>query len=213
MQMVTLNLRQRLQLWADELRAVANDGLRWSADNPYHQQRFARIRRVAAELFAAQDLRDADTLEQRWSADLTHVAPYPGGDAAIFNAAGEILLIQRKDDQLWAMPGGLLEVGETPAQGTCREAWEETGVVVEALALIGVYDSRLCGSSSTAHLYQFVFLCRPCDPNPMPVVSDETLDVGWFSTDSLPPLSPGHTQRIPDAFRYWQGTLSQAVWM
>ena len=208
-----MDLRAQLQLWSDQLRAIANDGLRWSSDNPYHQHRFERIRAVAAELFAAQDERDAETIERIFSADLTHVAPYPGGDAAIMNQAGEMLLIQRKDNQLWAMPGGLLEVGETPAEGTCREAWEETGVEVEPLALIGVYDSRLCGSRTTAHLYQFVFLCRPLQSTARPVVTAETLDVGWFTEDNLPPLSPGHTLRIPDAFRYWQGAETKTIFM
>ena len=58
---------------------------------------------------------NADTIERLYRGDMTHLAPYPCGDAAIFNARGEILLIQRKDDQLWAMPGGGFEVGETPA--------------------------------------------------------------------------------------------------
>ena len=208
---VTDNLRERLQLWSDELRALAADGLRWSSDNPYHQHRFERVRRIAAELFAAQDTRDADTIERRWSQDLTHVSPYVGGDAAIFNARDEMLLIQRTDNRLWAMPGGLLEVGETAAEGTCREAWEETGVRVDAVALIGVYDSRRSGSQLSAQLYHFVFLCRPRDADPRPVVTNETLDVGWFRADALPPLSPGHASRVPEAFRFARGELPQTV--
>lgn len=209
--MPTIELGQQLCLWADALRALANDGLRWSGDNPYHHNRFERVRRIAAELWAAQDARDADAIEQVYRADLTHIAPYPGGDAAIFNAAGAILLIQRRDNGLWAMPGGMLEVGETPAAGTCREAWEETGVEVEPLALIGVYDSRRCGSRTSAHLYQFVFLCRPRDAAAEPRVTDETLDVGWFAPDALPPLSPGHVLRVPDALRFWRGEQTQTI--
>src|SRR3712207_4248329 len=110
-----MDLSQRLRLWADELRAIANEGLHWSTDDPYQTHRFQRVLRIAAEVFAAQDTRDADTVEQIYHADLTHFAPYPVGDAAIINEAGQILLIQRKDDRLWAMPGGGFEVGETPA--------------------------------------------------------------------------------------------------
>jgi ADP-ribose pyrophosphatase YjhB (NUDIX family) len=208
-----MSIRQQLLVWSDELRAIANDGLRWATDNPYNQHRFARVRRIAAELFAAQDVRDADTIEQVFSAELTHIAPYPGGDAAIFNESGQMLLIQRNDNQLWAMPGGLLDVGETPAEGTCREALEETGVAVEAVALIGVYDSRRSGSQTTAHLYQFVFLCRPLESHPQPVVTNETLAVGWFAENDLPPLSPGHVNRIPEAFRFWGGELRQTVFI
>jgi 8-oxo-dGTP pyrophosphatase MutT (NUDIX family) len=170
-----------------------------------------RIRRIAAELFAIQGAGDAEVVERMFADDPWHVAPYPCGDAAIFNAHGEILLIQRKDDQRWAMPGGAFEVGEAPAAAACREAWEETGIEVEPLALVGVYDSRLCGSISRAHLYQFVFLCCPCDPEAQPTVSNETLDVRWYTEGSLPPLSPGHATRIAGAFRYWRGELQGAV--
>src|SRR5215213_5595107 len=205
------DLGQRLRLWADQLRAIANEGLHWNRENPYSLRRFERVRRIAAELFATQDARDGDVIEQIFSADPWHMAPYPCGDAAVFNTHDEILLIQRADDQLWAMPGGAFEVGETPAEGACREAWEETGVAVEPLTLVGVYDSRLCGSRTAAHLYQFVFLCRPRDPAAQPLVSNETLDVGWYAEDALPPLSPGHASKIIDAFRYWRGERRAAV--
>lgn len=210
---IWMDIAQRIRLWSDELRAVANEGLMWSRDNPYNQRRFERVLRIAAELLAAQDLRDADQIERIYTDNLSHLAAYPGGDAAIFDAGGAILLIQRKDNQLWAMPGGLLEVGESPAEGTCREALEEVGVAVEARALIGVYDSRLCGSVTSAHLYQFVFLCRPLDPSAQPRVTDETLDVGWYAEDALPALSPGHALRVRDAFRFQRGELQQTVFV
>lgn len=206
-----MHLRQRLHLWADELRAIANEGLRWGAKDAYAQRRFQRIIRVAAEMVASQESSDADHLEQLYQADLSHQAPYPVGDAAIFNGAGAILLIQRKDNGLWAMPGGFFEVGETAAEGTCREALEETGLHVEPVTLCGVYDSRLCGTQSTAHLYQFVFLCRPRDEFVQPVVTEETLGVCWFAQDSLPPLDPGHAARIADAFECWRGQIPGAI--
>jgi len=208
-----MDLSQRLHLWADELRAIANEGLRWSRDNPYNERRFRRVMRIAAELLAVQDVRDADAIERIFNENLAHLAAYPGGDAAIFNEDGAILLIQRQDNQLWAMPGGLLEVGETPAEGTCREAEEEVGIAVEPLALIGVYDSRLCGSVTSEHLYQFVFLCRPLDKRAQPFVTDETLDVGWFAEAELPPLSPGHARRVPDAFRFWRGEIAETIFV
>lgn len=202
---------EQLRLWADELRAIANEGLRWSSDNPYHQHRFQRVLRIAAEVFAAQDVRDADTIERSYNGDLSHVAPLTGGDAAIFNARGAILLIQRQDDRLWAMPGGGFEVGETPAEGVCREAWEETGLEVEPLALVGVYDSRKCGSRTPMHLYHFVFLCRPYDSEAQPGISNETLDARWFTEVDLPSLSHGHGSRIADAFKFQRGEIERAV--
>jgi len=204
-------LGQRLRLWADQLHAIANEGLYWERNNPYSVRRMERVRRIAAELFGVQSADDAGAIERMFAGDPLHVAPYPCGDAAIFNVHGEILLIQRKDDHLWAMPGGAFEVGETPAEAACREAWEETGIEVEPLALVGVYDSRLCGTVSRAHLYQFVFLCRPYDPDAQPSASNETLDARWYTEGKLPPLSPGHAARIAGAFRYWRGEMPGAA--
>jgi len=206
-----MTLEQKMRLWADELRAIANEGLHWDGDNPYNVRRCQRTLRIAAEMFALQDLRAVDEIERAYHADLGHVAPYPCGDAAIFDDQGHILLIQRRDNSLWAMPGGAFEVGETPAEGACREAWEETGVAVEPMALSGVYDSRLCDSRSAYHLYLFVVLCRPRDPEAIPTLSNETLDVGWFADEMLPTLSPGHERRIADAFRRWRGEAREAI--
>jgi NUDIX domain/Hydrolase of X-linked nucleoside diphosphate N terminal len=120
----------RHHLWADELRAIANEQLLWGEQSSYNRDRCKRLLKIAAEIAATNDVRDADTIEEVFAGDLIHITPYSGADAAIFNSHGSILLIQRKDDRLWAMPGGVLEVGETPAEGACREAWEESGLEV-----------------------------------------------------------------------------------
>ena len=106
------------------------------------------------------------------------------------------------------MPGGALEVGETPAQGVVREAFEEAGVQSVAVKLVGVFDSRYHQSRSRYHLYQFVFLCRPTgEPEDQePSHAHETIGKGWFAEDQLPAdLDPNHVTRIPHAFRVWRG--------
>ncbi|GAC1535644.1 MAG: NUDIX hydrolase [Herpetosiphon sp.] len=211
-----MELEQQRRLWADELRAIADDGLYWSADNAYDQRRYQRVLRIAAEIAAAHDPQATTAIEQEYLQQMERpgrgaVTPLAVGDAAVFAADGRLLLIQRSDDRLWALPGGAFEVGETAAEGACREAWEETGLRVEARALLGVYDSRLVGSRSHTHLYHFVFVCRASDPTAEPVVSHETLAVGWFAEVDLPPLSPGHGRRIADAFRFSRGEVDGAI--
>ena len=53
----------------------------------------------------------------------------------MINSAGEVLLIRRADDGRWAMPGGWVEPGETPAEAAVRETAEETGLTVSVLML------------------------------------------------------------------------------
>src|SRR5690242_8514473 len=58
----------------------------------------------------------------------------------ICNAAGELLLQRRTDDQLWGIPGGSMELGESTEDTARREVWEETGLVVGALRLFDVFS-------------------------------------------------------------------------
>jgi len=108
------------------------------------------------------------------------------------------------------MPGGLFEVGETPAEGVLREVLEETGVRSEVVALIGIFDSRLCGTAFPLHLYHIMFLCNPCvdEESLVPSHKHESGDIKWFNKHSLSPnIDSGHVSRIPEAFRVWEGDL------
>lgn len=147
------------------------------------------------------DERDVDEIERTVFSQLTHPAPIPAGDAAVIDDQGRILLVQRADDRLWAMPGGGFYLGETPAEGVAREALEETGVTIEVVELVGVFDSRFCQTRSTLQLYQFTFLCRPLATGKA-TTPHEVLDQQWFTPGDIPPLSPGHTVRVPYVFEY-----------
>jgi ADP-ribose pyrophosphatase YjhB (NUDIX family) len=134
--------------------------------------------------------------------------PITAGDAAVIDENGRILLIQRADNSQWAMPGGAIQVGETPAEGVIREVLEETGVQTAAVALVGIHDSRLCGTQSRHHLYHLLFLARPLNDSQFGNGSHarEVLDIGWFNEDNLPAdLDTGHIGRIAEAYRVWHG--------
>jgi len=193
------------------LHLIANEELHWGHPDEYARRRCERLIRIAAEIGSLADERDVDSIASQYRGDLLHLTPYSGGDAAVFDDAGRVLLIRRKDTGLWAMPGGIFEVGETPAEATRREVQEETGLDVEVMSLSGVYDSRYCGTRSAYHLYHFVFLGRLTNPDATPTSSNETTDVGWYSPDALPALHSGHEKRLSDAVLRWQGKLTDAI--
>ena len=196
---------QQIALWADQLRDIAAQGLFFS-DSRYDIDRYRTVQSLAMAMLAAATGEPVEELEPLRATVFSHVTPFSVGDAAVIDDAGRILLIQRADNRQWAMPGGALEVGETPAQGVVREALEETGVACQPVALAGVFDSRLCGTLSRHHLYQFVFLCRPVAGQPPGPASHahEVLDARWFAEDALPAdIDPGHITRIPVAFQVW----------
>ncbi|MFH0770389.1 MAG: NUDIX domain-containing protein [Candidatus Peregrinibacteria bacterium] len=61
-----------------------------------------------------------------------------GVDIIIRNRKGEILLIKRADDDSWGMPGGWVEINETPDKAVQRELQEETGLSVDSFRLADV---------------------------------------------------------------------------
>jgi ADP-ribose pyrophosphatase YjhB (NUDIX family) len=198
---------QQIALWADRLRDISAMGLIFCT-NIHDRIAFEAVQAVAMEMLAVATGEPWEQIEPLRAPIFSRPTPMSVGDAAVIDDKGQILLVKRADNGQWAMPGGALEVGETPAEGVAREALEETGVRCRPVSLVGVFDSRLCGTLSRHHLYQFVFLCVPITPGETvePSTADEVLEVAWFPEDALPEgIDPGHLSRIPEAFRIWRG--------
>jgi ADP-ribose pyrophosphatase YjhB (NUDIX family) len=199
------NIAEKIALWADKLRDHTAMGLRFS-ENIYDQIRYRAIQDIAMEMNALATGKNIGELEPLRSTFFSRPTPLVVGDAAVIDASGRILLMQRADNQKWAMPGGAMEVGETPAAGVVREVMEETGLRCKVKALVGVFDSRSWGFVSPNHLYVISFLCQPLEGMALPYQAYETLETGWFPEDNLPDaMHPGHRERIPVAFRVWRG--------
>jgi 8-oxo-dGTP pyrophosphatase MutT (NUDIX family) len=199
-------MKEKLYEIADELRAIANIGLRF-CENGYDQERYQHILTASARLVAAVENASADEILAAYRGNLAHFSPLQGVEAAVFRE-GKVLLIRRQDDGLWALPGGLAEVGETLAQAVERELWEEAGVRGKAAELLGIFDSRLWRSPSRMQITGFVFRVETQDgpavrPDGDYTVSphNEVLETGFFGEAALPPLSPGHDLRVPMLFR------------
>ena len=186
---------------ADELRAIASLGLQFATD-PYDKARSEKVLALSARLLASLEKRSPEDVLEDYEGDLTHISPVLGSDAAVFRG-GKLLLIRREDDGLWAMPGGLVDVGETWTAGAVRELREETGVKGSVVRLLGLFDGRVWGSRTRFHLYHAVFEVEADEGDP--VSGPETTDVGFFAEDDLPDLSAGHRMRVPFVFKLHNG--------
>ncbi|MGD0598427.1 MAG: NUDIX hydrolase [Terriglobales bacterium] len=102
-----------------------------------------------------------------------------------------VLLIRRGQPPLlgeWSLPGGVLECGETLREAVVREAQEETGLLVETVELLGVYERVIRGDDGRVQ-YHYVlidFLCRPVGGDLK--AGSDAADVRWFTRDELPAL-------------------------
>jgi 8-oxo-dGTP diphosphatase len=114
------------------------------------------------------------------------------GVGAIIIKGDRVLLVKRAHPPLqaeWSIPGGVLEVGELVRQAAIREAREETGLSVEPMELLGVYD-RILRNPEKRVQYHYVlidFLCRLVAGD-LSAASDAA-EVRWVTRDELPALS------------------------
>src|SRR6266498_3463363 len=65
----------------------------------------------------------------------------PSVTAIVPNDRGELLLVHKTDNNLWAIPGGGMDVGEYMAETVVREVKEETGIDVEVTGVVGIYTN------------------------------------------------------------------------
>lgn len=65
-----------------------------------------------------------------------------GCGVIIENDKGEILLQKRRDNELWAIIGGSMEIGEKFLETVKREAFEEAGIEIKELTLFGIYSGE-----------------------------------------------------------------------
>lgn len=64
----------------------------------------------------------------------------PSVTVAVFDEHGRILLIHRTDNDLWALPGGGVDLGESVPQAGVRETKEESGYDVQITGVVGIYS-------------------------------------------------------------------------
>ncbi|WP_127572576.1 NUDIX domain-containing protein [Georgenia faecalis] len=88
----------------------------------------------------------------------------PAAVGCIIDPEGRILLEHRVDNDLWALPGGTHDFGESIVETVIREIREETGLEVEVVGLVGIYtDPRHVIAYSDGEVRQqftLSFRCR-----------------------------------------------------
>ncbi len=176
--------------WAREIQALCQTGLAFSK-GPYDLQRYRRLMEIAAEIVATHTRLPAESLRENFLRQPGYATPkIDVRGAAVRNQ--EILLVQEKADARWCMPGGWADVGDLPSAMVAREVEEESGMIVRATKVIGLYDAnRGGGALEFYHAFKIVFLCEILGGELRS--SDETLDARFFPFDHLPPLSSPRT--------------------
>ena len=125
--------------------------------------------------------------------------------AFVLDDAGRLLMIRRSDNDLYAIPGGQLELGETLSQAAVRELQEETGVTVEVTGVIGLYSNPdhviAYDDGEVRQEFSVCFRARPISGELC--TSNESKEVHWVDPERLDELNihPSIRLRIEHGFQ------------
>jgi ADP-ribose pyrophosphatase YjhB (NUDIX family) len=117
--------------------------------------------------------------------------PLPATCVVAFDCDGRVLMTKRSVEPgfgKWSLPGGFVEIDETPAECALREMFEETGITGKIVGQLGVEGQR-----STMYINVMVagFLVEHCEGEV--VAGDDASDARWFSIAEAPePVFASH---------------------
>lgn len=122
----------------------------------------------------------------------------PSVVAAVRDDKGRLLMIHRTDNDLWALPGGGHDIGESIVDTVVREVQEETGIAVEVSALVGVYTNphhvMAYDDGEVRQQFSLCFMARPIGGTPTP--SSESREVLWVDPNRLDELDIHPSMRL-----------------
>lgn len=152
-----------------------------------------RMKTVRRNFFYRSDAPEANSIRQ-------------AAAVAILNEKKELLMLHRKDNKKWTMPGGTLEIGESMVDCALREVKEESGLSVEIKDIIGTYtDPNIRVAYSDGEVRQEFTLVYYGEAKNFDVkLDEESSKFVWVSLDEVEklPLADSQKRRIADVIAY-----------
>jgi ADP-ribose pyrophosphatase YjhB (NUDIX family) len=145
--------------WVRRLQAIAQTGVAYGEPTPYDRERYEAVRRIASEMLMPNG--DVEDLATTFRNEVGHATPKLDVRGVVFRD-DEILLVRENGE--WSLPGGWVDVGESPSEAAEREVLEESGYPTRAVKLLGLQDRDRQGYPPHAwHVWKAIFLCKLLD--------------------------------------------------
>jgi ADP-ribose pyrophosphatase YjhB (NUDIX family) len=121
----------------------------------------------------------------------------------VFDERSRLLLQHRTDDQMWDLPGGFMELGETTEETAWREVREETGLEIGEMRLFKILSGRElfyeCPNGDQVFCVCPVYVTNDAHGN-IRADGHEGSEVRFFSTEDLPGEMHPLTRRTVESF-------------
>lgn len=173
--------------WAESLMAIAHNGLLFSK-NEFDVQRYKQIQVLATAILSYKSTYSEEKIQSLFATERGYLTPKIDVRGAVFDKQHRILLVKENSDGRWSLPGGWVEVNESPSQAITKEIFEESGFETEPVKLFAVYDKHChAHPPQVPHAHKLFFLCKIMGGQKS--ASIETSDVEFFAKENIPPLS------------------------
>ncbi len=185
----------------DQVQTIARNGLHFSS-GAYDRERYEQLVELAAQSYGELLETPSDEIRARFLNEIGYITPKVGADAAIFNADGEILLMERADGSGWCLPCGWVEANEKPVETVVREVREETGLEIEVKRLVGVF-TRMPGAKNGPHtMVAIVHLCEVVGGEL--TLSHEGSALSYWPIDEMQDWHATHERYARAAHKMWE---------
>lgn len=187
---------------ANSLFAIAQNGLLFTKD-AFDKDRYQQIQHIAASILVEKSNMNFDTIMNLFHQETGYATPKLDVRGAVFKD-NKILLVKERSDQCWSLPGGWIDVNESPSEAVCKEILEESGFTTKAIKLMALYDrNKHPHPTSLPHIFKAFFICELTGGEKK--TSIETSEVDFFEQDQLPELSLNRVvqSQIDRAFEHW----------
>jgi 8-oxo-dGTP pyrophosphatase MutT (NUDIX family) len=131
-----------------------------------------------------------------------------GAMVCVIDDQGKILL-QKRPEGMWGLPGGLLELGESVEEAGRREVFEETGVEIGQLQLVEIFSGkqyfRKLPNGDEFYPVTIAYVSKDIKKNTIKIDGKESIDAGFFPLHELPeqtsPLVRKMIQQYPNMLK------------
>lgn len=189
--------------WARKVQAIAQTGLAFTQD-PFDRERYTQLQDLVGSILSSELDIPVEQAKAFWAGEQGYATPKVDVRGGVFES-DRVLLVRERSDGRWTLPGGWVDVNDSPSEAVAREIFEESGIRARALKLAALVDKRRHPHPpGIHHIYKLFFLCERTGG--VPAVSIETDAVQFFSVQALPELS---TERVlrPQIERLYQHRL------